>query len=325
MSNSEGIRNYLARVFSQNKVMHSYIVVGTKKRLPRLLKECALVAMCKSFGCGTCEVCNKIKLQEHQDVIFLPRDTAKNRITVADVSYLIDESYKRPVDNSQARVFLLDASDSAVGTSSEVWQNKLLKTLEEPLQGVYIFIGVTDAESLLPTVRSRCQILKEDKSSVQEVAQTLMADGFIPSACQIAAAMSGGSLDSAQRLMANSLFFQACKVAEDIALNMTSTKNALKFAQALVDLKDYVPDCLSFYTLLLAESLYCRLAPELCLLPSKENSIKKICQSYSISAARSCIELVNQSAGQLSSGGNVTLAVDRLLSGILEVKYRCRL
>lgn len=324
MSFDRNVGEYLVRAFQEGFAVHAYAVVGEKQSLPELLKECATVTMCYNHIGDDCEACNKVRENAHQDVIKLPLDTQKNRLNVADMAYLVEESYKRPVDNSAERVFLIDASNSTSGVGSELWQNKLLKTLEEPAENVYIFVGVTDIEGLLPTVRSRCQILKQTKLTVHDVKQALMVKGFEQRSCEIVASVSGGSVSTGERLLATPSAFAAYNVAIDIATEMTSTKNALKFASAIVSNKECICDCLGFLTVLLRESIVYRLAPELCLLPSMGNTIEQICANYTIDAAKGCIELINSAKKRLDDDGNVNAVVDGLLGKILEMRYRCR-
>lgn len=320
----KNVGEYLARAFREGFAVHAYAVVGEKQSLSELLKECAIVTMCFSHLGDDCEACKKVKENAHQDVIKLPLDTQKNRLTVADMAYLVEESYKRPVDNSNQRVFLIDASNSTSGVGSELWQNKLLKTLEEPAENVYIFVGVTDIEGLLPTVRSRCQILKQTKMTVADVKKALADKGFEPRSCEIVASVSGGSVSAGERLLANPSVFVAYNVAIDIATEMTSTKNALKFASAIASNKECIYDCLGFLTVLMRESIVYRLAPELCLLPSLKNTIDQICTNYTLDAAKGCIELINSAKKRLDDDGNVNVVVDQLLGSILEMRYRCR-
>lgn len=316
----KNVGGYLVKAFGENRANHAYIVSGDRQSLQKLLTECALACMD-----GDAETRNKIIKSEHQDVIRIPADTVKNKLTVADVSYMVEETYKRPVDNcSKCRVFLIDASASVSGIGSESWQNKLLKTLEEPTQGVYIFIGVTDAESLLPTIRSRCQILKQSQLSPAQIKDALKQTGFDSRSCEIAAAMSGGSADAAQRLITNGNAFKAFDTAISLAENMSSTKNALRYASAILSLKDSLYDFLKFLTILYRESVTYRLQPKLCLLPSCTETIDKICANYTLNAAYACIETINRTKKILDDGGNVTVAVDKMLNRILEIKYRCR-
>ena len=319
------VGQYLTRAFAERRAAHAYIVVGEKQYLPQLLTECAIVTMCEKHDFDGCETCKKVADCAHQDVMRLPLDSTKNRLTVGDISYLVEESCKRPVDDSaSARVFLIDASNSVSGVGSELWQNKLLKTLEEPTDNVYIFVGVTDVEGLLPTVRSRCQVLKQTVLTVEEVKNALVQKGYEVGASEMAAAMSGGSVQTGERLIANPAVFEAYQTAIDVAEQMTSTKNSLRFASAILSNKECVSDCLGFLTVLLRESVVYRLAPSLCLLPKLKNTTKAICANYTLDAAEGCIELINEAKHKLDAGGNVTVVVDALLNSILEMRYQCR-
>lgn len=315
----------LTNAFSRGTASHAYIVVGEKPNIPTLLNQCAQVVMCVSHtATDNCERCSKVAQGIHQDVISIPSDTVKNRLTVADVAYLVEETYKRPVDNSDARVFLVNAADSVNGVGSEIWQNKLLKTLEEPTAGCYLFIGVTDVESLLPTVRSRCQVLKQSKTDSADIERRLLQSGYDTLSCQMVAAMCGGSLDAAERLAANPQILKSYQVALDTAKGMTSTKNALVYATQITAIKDNLTDFLGFYTLVLRESIVYRLAPNLCVLPLFKDSIDIICQNYTLLAAEDCIERLAQAKRQLDNNANPTVTIDKLLVDILQIRYQRR-
>ena len=319
------VGGYLHNAFAEHRDSHAYVVVGEKQNLDRLLTECAVVAMCSSHTFDGCDTCKKVVDNAHQDVIRLPLDTQKNKMTVGDVAYLVEESYKKHVDDSSsARVFLIDASNSVSGVGCELWQNKLLKTLEEPTENVYVFVGVTDVEGLLPTVRSRCQVLKQTVLTFDEVKNALVGKGYETGAAEMAAAMSGGSLGTAERLIVNQAVFAAYQTAISVAEQMTSTKNALRFAAAILSNRETIADCLGFLTVLLHESITYRLAPQLCRLSKLKNTTKTICANYTLDAAEGAIQLINDAKRKLDNGGNVTVVVDGLLSSILEMRYQCR-
>lgn len=278
--------------------------------------------MCSSHtAADNCERCSKVKQGIHQDVISVPSDTVKNRLTVADVAYLVEETYKRPVDNSDSRAFLINAVDSVAGIGCEIWQNKLLKTLEEPPSGCYFFIGVTDPEALLPTVRSRCQTLKQGKSGIDDVQKHIQSMGYDAPTCQMVAAASSGSVTAAERIVVNPRALDAYQLALDTAVKMTSTKNALAFASRIIASRDYFAEFLSFYTLALRESIVCRLAPDLCMLPLFKESIDIICQNYTLQAAEDCIERLALAKRQFDNNANFTVLVDKLLVDILQLRY----
>lgn len=325
MTFDTNVGGYLAKAFAQGYATHAYVVVGEKQALPSLLNECAVAVMCPSHNHDGCAVCQKVNTRQHQDVLYLPVDSEKTRLSVADVNFLVEESNLRSVDSGTARVFLIDASNSCSGVGSDVWQNKLLKTLEEPLKGVHIFIGVTDAEALLPTVRSRCQVLKQTKVTTLEVQQRLESCGYDKRACQLAGAMSGGSVQTGERLLANVKAFDALDCAVATATEMTSSKVAVKYAYQIVANKEHINLFLQCFCLLLRESVFYRLCPQLCALPELTTEVKKVCNNYTISAVTNCIQVVNDCKRMLDDGGNVNAVVDDLLSNILEMRYKCRI
>jgi hypothetical protein len=71
-------------------------------------------------------------------------------------------------------------------------QNALLKTLEEPPQGTVIMLLCSDINALLPTVRSRSQLMTLIKPSRAQVDEYFETAGFQPSAINQAYAISGG-------------------------------------------------------------------------------------------------------------------------------------
>lgn len=315
----------LEQAFAEGHAGHAYIVVGEKQTIAALLRECATVTMNPKHVIDDGEICHRVVTGQHQDVICLPTDKSKNRISVADINMLVEESYKRPVDDSSvARVFTLDATNSVSGIGSELWQNKLLKTLEEPTDGVFIFIGVTDVESLLPTIRSRCQILRRSTLTISQVCDQLRNDGFDLRTCQIAASLSGGSVAEGKLVLNNPAVIAACERAILFARDMTGTKNALRYVSPVVQNKDTVYDFLRFLQVIYRESIVSRVSPNLCMLSEVSDEIAAVSTSYTIDACRGAIDKIAVAKRALDDGANLQVTIDELASAISEVKYRCR-
>lgn len=325
MTSGKGTTEFLRDAFLHGRAAHAYVVVAEKQQLTDLLKACAKICMCRNHTAADgCEDCKKVQLNLHQDVWKFPRDEQKGRITVADMSTLVEESYKRPIDGGDVRVFLVDASSSVTGIGAEIWQNKLLKTLEEPNENVYVFIGVTDAESLLPTVRSRCQVIRQNTLTPQEIAQALQKRGYQKRFCEIASSVCSDA-ETAESVLTSQQVMKAFQNALAWTTEMTSTKNALKFVSPVLADKEGTSWFLKFLTVLLRESIVFRLTEQLSLLPSLAEDVEKICKNYSLQAAEVCIEKVNSAKKRLDDGGNAAVVLDQLASCMLEVKYRCRI
>ena len=325
MMQTHTLSEFLRDAFSRGHAAHAYIVVGEKLQLPELLKQCAKVCMCSGHtGQDNCETCKKVQQNLHQDVLYFPQDASRARLNVSDIITLVEESYKRPIDSTDCRVFLLNAATSTGGVGAEIWQNKLLKTLEEPSENNYIFIGVTDAAGLLPTIRSRCQILVQPSIAEKDVFAALRQKGYDAKYAEVAASVSRGNVETAEAFLANPANMRAFQIACDTLTNMTSTKNSLPFVSAILAEKE-VTQCLNFLALLLRESVVYRLAENLCLLPSYVQVVEQICANYSLQAAEVCIEEINHAKKRLDDGGNLTVVIDNLVNTVLEVKYRCRI
>lgn len=79
------------------------------------------------------------------------------------------ESNFRPYEG-QARVFLIEDADRLNEQSS----NALLKTLEEPSPNAHLILLTSRPASLLPTIRSRCQVIRFAPLAIAEIEQHLL-------------------------------------------------------------------------------------------------------------------------------------------------------
>ena len=77
---------------------------------------------------------------------------------------------------------------------------RLLKTLEEPADGVHFVLLADQMVDTLVTVASRCLTVHFGLLGADEIAAVLVADGIAPGAATDAAAASHGSLDRARLL-----------------------------------------------------------------------------------------------------------------------------
>ena len=79
-------------------------------------------------------------------------------------------------------------------------QNALLKTLEEPPENALMIITGSE-ENILPTVRSRCMILRLGAGAPEQTASVLVNEGFDPNEARLAAAWSGGITGRAREML----------------------------------------------------------------------------------------------------------------------------
>ncbi len=80
---------------------------------------------------------------------------AGKSLSVSDAEDIAAESALRPVEGDK-KLFVI----SGVDTASALFQNKLLKVLEEPPRGVYFLLGAVSLAPVLDTVKSRVKTLE---------------------------------------------------------------------------------------------------------------------------------------------------------------------
>ena len=88
---------------------------------------------------------------QHEDVHYMT-STGKLGYKVADVDQFIESLKMMP--HGSISVGVIDDADLL----SEIAQNKLLKTIEEPPEMAVIFLVVSNRQRLLSTIRSRCKV-----------------------------------------------------------------------------------------------------------------------------------------------------------------------
>lgn len=143
-------------------------------------------------ACGTCATCRRIARGMHPDVQLIePGDTGS--IKIDPVREVIRQTGYRPFE-ARRRAIIFDTAE-ALGPDA---QDALLKTLEEPPPGSVLILVTAVPDRLLPTVRSRCPIVRFAPLGPAEVAAWLEGKhGVDPARAHAVAAVAGGSLTAA--------------------------------------------------------------------------------------------------------------------------------
>lgn len=142
-------------------------------------------------ACGTCPACTRIARGVHPDVLIIePND--KGNIKIDFVREAIQRAGYKPFEGRR-RVTIIESADGLEPAA----QNSLLKMLEEP-PASSVFILVTSLpDTLLPTVRSRCPLLRFRALSTDDVVGVLQARGLDERQARRAALLADGSIGAA--------------------------------------------------------------------------------------------------------------------------------
>ena len=96
----------------------------------------------------------RVLVQTHPDVLIVPPDPPQLLIKLGQIRTLIGRAQYLPAE-APARVFLITSSAFMKEAA-----NSLLKLLEEPPDGVYLILLAENISDLLPTLRSRCAVVR---------------------------------------------------------------------------------------------------------------------------------------------------------------------
>lgn len=158
-----------------DRLGHAPMILGSagvgKRALARWLAARLLcLAPSEAGPCGECASCRLLPEGTHPDFFRLEPEEGKSEIRVDQVRGFIDSVTLTP-SIGEVRVGLIEPADRMNRNAA----NALLKTLEEPSDGVWLIL-VTDRPDRLPvTVRSRCQV-RQVPVPATEVAEAWLAE-----------------------------------------------------------------------------------------------------------------------------------------------------
>ncbi len=111
----------------------------------------------------------RVLVQPHPDVLILPPDPPQLLIKLGQVRTLIQRSHYLPSE-APKKIFILTSSNLMKEAA-----NSLLKVLEEPPPSVHIFLLAENPSELLPTIRSRCALVRLGALPVGEMEMLVSA------------------------------------------------------------------------------------------------------------------------------------------------------
>jgi len=154
---SKPVLERLAQAVSAGRLAHAYLFMGPK----RIGKKETALAVAKLVNCerltaGTfcdgCSSCAKINNGRHPDVHLLGQE--EGSIKIEEVRDLLAQAQLRAFE-ARIKVFIIADVERLTLEAS----NALLKTLEEPAKNTLILLTTSIPDSVLDTIKSRCQVM----------------------------------------------------------------------------------------------------------------------------------------------------------------------
>jgi DNA polymerase-3 subunit delta' len=192
------------------RVAHAYLFAGPsgigKSLLALRMAQALLCEQQTGDPCLQCRTCRRIERESHPDVRVASMATQasaakaeeavrQKELKIATIREWQRDLALRPYEASRRILILHDAE-----RLSEEAANAMLKTLEEPPDYATLLL-VAHSNDLLPTIVSRCRVLRLRPLPRDQIAAALRARGASPEQADTLAAWSNGRIGWAINLL----------------------------------------------------------------------------------------------------------------------------
>ena len=232
------IIQYIQNAVEQDKVSHAYILNGAKGSGKKMIAK--LFAMTLQCETSQSEPCGN-----QPDIITIQHEKPGS-ISVDDIREQLNGDIMIKPYSNRYKIYIIPEADLLTVQA----QNALLKTIEEPPEYAIIFLLTENADRLLPTIRSRCVMLKLRNIKDTLIKKYLMEQLHVPDyQADICAAFAQGNMGRAIMLATSEHFneikeeaVQLLKYINEMELNeiVSAIKEINKYKLEVTDYLDLI-------------------------------------------------------------------------------------
>lgn len=203
----DAVVTILKRAVSQKRIPHAWLFCGPEGvGKSRTALALALELNCRNpvgpfrHACGICPSCKGFIAEVHPD--FIRIEPQKNEIRIAQIRELCAMLEKKPFSAGKRMVLIKNIEKMNVSAS-----NAALKILEEPPENTHFILTTQEPAKLLPTIRSRCQLLMFHALPAQVIEGLLQKDqGLEDGKARLIAALCSGNMKRALSMIQTEWF-----------------------------------------------------------------------------------------------------------------------
>lgn len=260
------------------------------------------------------KILDKEKDRQYADIIEFRIPGNRKTIGVNEIRLLVEEINKKPVEGDKKVIIIYEAHSMTMEA-----QNAFLKTIEEPPPGIYIILLSESLESILDTIKSRCQIYKFYRLSEEDMNvflkrtfSELTEDELKP-----VAAFSDGIPGRAERFIKDKSFKEIRDTTCEILMNLREKgkEEILKYEDFLQKYKNEWQEVLTWFLSYVRDVLIYKETGKHQLLINidKIESIKDMSETFSFNQLNDIIDIIKAARDKLERNVNSALVFDYML------------
>ncbi|PWH18547.1 MAG: hypothetical protein DDG60_00395 [Anaerolineae bacterium] len=298
----------------QGALRHAYLFTGPagigRRSLALRLAQAIQCPTPRAPGvpCRTCRTCQQIEAGQQIDLMITQAESEGGTLKVEQVREVTKFLALKPYQSSFKIVLFLRFQEANASA-----QNALLKTLEEAPPYALLMLTADTAEQLLPTIVSRCEVMRLRPVRAAALTEFLTAKGLPSESAQLLGHLSGGRPGYALRLATeeNALAFRHEKLDELLELLNASLRTRFAYAERLAKEKDAFRQALLVWLSFWRDVLL-RVAGSNAPLtnPDRATDIEWLSEHLTFSQARLLTEQTEQAIERLEKNVNARLLAE---------------
>lgn len=166
---NESVLAALRGALKNNSLSHAYLILGR----PHIGKDTIVRAFLRDLFHNDEQQAMQIEKGIHPDVLIVRRQEGDTKIKIEQIQQARQHAMVSTGSKSYRVIYIQEVDALSIGAA-----NALLKMLEEPPKQVLFFLTAKSAQSVLPTIRSRCVGLRCRPVGIQTLTAALCKQGM---------------------------------------------------------------------------------------------------------------------------------------------------
>lgn len=315
----ERIVEVFRRSVRSGKISHSYIFEGVpgcgRRKTALALIQAIYCQAVDDDACGVCPACRKVTGGNHGDIHFVEPLPDKRDISIDQLREIQRELSLRPYEAPRKACIMEPAERMSVNAA-----NSLLKTLEEPPGNAIIILLTENADMLLTTIRSRCQLIRFSPLSPENIRLLLVRNGMAPDSADLLAPMAEGSMQRAVELDNDALSARRELLLTHLsALTLGRIASVFDTAEELAGNRDETLESLDLLLSLARDVVYLHAGSSQIVNTSVRPALEAFAARCTMDGALQMLGSITETRRAVQRNANNKLALDCLFMRMAEV------